>query len=176
MALTAQVGFLVHQIVALEPMLGRSLVGLSVATLTIAAIAGRFVLGAFATRLDMRRVTAGSVLSQAAALLAITQTSDPLALFAACTVFGLSAGNLLTLPALIIQREFDAPSFGMLVGLSWAVNQFAYSFGPGVMGVLRDVTGGYGAPLALCMALEIAAAAAVVIKNQQSGISKFGNA
>jgi MFS family permease len=170
MALTAQVGFLVHQIAALEPMLGRRYVGLSVATLTIAAIAGRFVLGAFATRLDMRRVTAGSVLSQAVALFAITQTSDPLVLFAACTVFGLSAGNLLTLPALIIQREFEAASFGMLVGLSWAVSQFTYSFGPGVMGVLRDLTGGYGAPLALCMVLEIAAAV-TVIRYQQSVIS-----
>ena len=58
-----------------------------------------------------------------------------MALFAACAVFGLSAGNLLTLPALIIQREFEAASFGMLVGLSWAVGQFTYSFGPGVMGV-----------------------------------------
>src|SRR6185503_6899278 len=152
MALTAQVGFLVHQIAALEPMLGRGRVGLSVAVLTIAAIAGRFILGALATRLDMRRVTAGSLLSQAAALFAITQTSDPVALFAACAVFGLSAGNLLTLPALIIQREFEAASFGMLVGLSWAVSQFTYSFGPGVMGVLRDLTGNYGAPLALCIA------------------------
>jgi MFS family permease len=172
MALTAQVGFLVHQIAALEPMLGRGRVGLSVAILTIAAIAGRFILGALATRLDMRRVTAGSVLSQAAALFAIAQTSDPVALFAACAMFGLSAGNLLTLPALIIQREFEAASFGMLVGLSWAVSQFTYSFGPGVMGVLRDLTGGYGAPLALCIALEIAAAAVVVsgVRSQESGI------
>ncbi len=47
-------------------------------------------------------------------------------------LFGLSAGNLLTLPSLIIQREFDAASFGMLVGLSWAISQFTYAFGPGV--------------------------------------------
>jgi cyanate permease len=82
----------------------------------------------------------------------------------------LSAGNLLTLPALIIQREFEAASFGMLVGLSWAVSQFTYSFGPGVMGVLRDLTGGYGAPLALCMVLEIAAAV-TVISDQESEVS-----
>jgi MFS family permease len=164
MALTAQVGFLIHQIALLEPMLGRAQVGLSVATLTVAAIIGRFVLGALAPRLDMRRFTAWSVLSQAAALLVITLTSDPAALFLACAVFGLSAGNLLTLPALIIQREFEAASFGMLVGLSWAICQFTYSFGPGVLGIVRDATGGYTAPLALCIALEVACAALIVLR------------
>ena len=65
-------------------------------------------------------------------------------------LFGLSAGNLLTLPALVIQREFEAASFGMLVGLSWAISQFTYAFGPGLIGVIRDVTGNYAAPLVLC--------------------------
>jgi MFS family permease len=164
MALTAQVGFLVHQIAFLEPMLGRAQAGLSVATLTLAAITGRFVLGALATTLDMRRVTAGSVLSQALALFVTTQTADPAMLFVACAVFGLSAGNLLTLPALIIQREFEAASFGMLVGLSWAISQFTYSFGPGVLGIVRDVTGGYGAPIAICVGLDVAAAALILIR------------
>ena len=56
-------------------------------------------------------------------------------LLIACAVFGLSAGNLVTLPSLVIQREFEAASFGMLVGLSWAITQFTYAFGPGLMGV-----------------------------------------
>ena len=79
-------------------------------------------------------------------------------------VFGLSAGNLLTLPSLVIQREFDAASFGMLVGLSWAISQFTYAFGPGLIGVIRDVTGGYAAPLVLCVALDIAAAALILLR------------
>jgi hypothetical protein len=41
------------------------------------------------------------------------------------------APYLLTLPALFIQREFDAASFGVLVALSWAISQFTYAFGPG---------------------------------------------
>jgi cyanate permease len=148
----------------LEPALGRPGAGLSVATLTVAAITGRFVLGAFATTLNMRRVTAWSVLSQAAALGVLMLTTDPIGLFFGCALFGLSAGNLLTLPALIIQREFEAAAFGMLIGLSWAVSQFTYAFGPGVLGVVRDLTGGYGAPLALCIALEIGAAVLVLTR------------
>ena len=111
--------------------MGRAQAAFSVAALTIMAILGRFGLGAFAGRLDMRRFAAWSVASQAVALLAIAATDNTAALFAACVLFGLSAGNLLTLPALIIQREFEAASFGMLVGLSWAISQFTYAFGPG---------------------------------------------
>jgi cyanate permease len=164
MALTAQVGFLVHQIAMLEPVLGRGRAGFAVATLTVAAITGRFVLGALATRLDMRRVTAWSVASQAVALIPLMLTNDPIMLFACCALFGLSAGNLLTLPALVIQREFAAGSFGMLVGLCWAISQFTYSFGPGLLGVVRDATGGYGTPLAICVALDFGAAALILLR------------
>jgi len=62
----------------------------------------------------------------------------------------------------VIQREFDAASFGMLVGLSTAIGQFTCVVGPGLLGLLRDATGGYGASLALCIALEIAAAAVIL--------------
>jgi MFS family permease len=164
LALTAQVGFLVHQIAILQPVMGRAQAGFSVAALTVMAIIGRFGLGAFADRLDMRRFTAWSVASQAAALLAMAATGNNVVLVLGCVVFGLSAGNLLTLPALIIQREFEAASFGMLIGLSWAINQFTYSFGPGLLGIIRDATGSYTAPLLLCAALDVVAAAMVMLR------------
>src|SRR6516165_10338010 len=109
LALMAQVGFFVHQIAFLEPAIGRTQAGLTVALLTAMAIVGRLALGASVLRLDLRRVTA---------LSAMTQTTNAAVLFVACAIFGLSAGNLVSLPALIIQREFEATSFGMLVGLS----------------------------------------------------------
>jgi cyanate permease len=164
LGLTAQVGFLVHQIAILQPTMGRAQAGLSVAALTIMAIAGRFGLGAFADRLDMRWFAAASMISQAAALLAMAATTSTAALMLACVLFGLSAGNLLTLPSLVIQREFDAASFGMLVGLSWAISQFTYAFGPGLLGVMRDWTGDYTAPLVTCAALDLAAAALILLR------------
>jgi MFS family permease len=164
MGLTAQVGFLVHQIAILQPTIGRAEAGFSVAALTVAAITGRFGLGAFAKRLDMRRFAAWSLASQAAALTLMAATNSSIALIVACVVFGLSAGNLLTLPSLVIQREFDEASFGMLVGLSWAISQFTYAFGPGLLGVVRDVTGGYAAPLGICIALELGAAVLVLLR------------
>jgi MFS family permease len=167
LALMAQVGFFVHQIAFLEPAIGRTQAGLTVALLTAMAIVGRLALGVSVLRLDLRRVTALSLISQAAALFAMTQTTNAAALFIACAIFGLSAGNLVSLPAMIIQREFEAASFGMVVGLSTAVGQFTYAFGPGLLGAVRDATGGYTAALALCMMLQLAAAGAIQMSRPQ---------
>jgi cyanate permease len=161
-ALMAQIGFIVHQIAFLEPAMGRALAGLAVGVMTVMAAVGRVILGLFIARWNARRATALSVASQAAALLAMTQTTDVALLFLACAVFGLTVGNLITLPAVVIQREFDAASFGLLVGLSTAIGQFTCVVGPGLLGLVRDLTGGYGASLALCMALELAAAAVIL--------------
>ena len=64
-------------------------------------------------------------------------------LIAACALFGFSVGNLITLPSLIVQREFDPRSFGVLVSLITAINQVTYAFGPGIIGLLRDASGSY---------------------------------
>ena len=167
LALMAQVGFLVHQIAFLEPVIGRTQAGLTVGVLTVMAIIGRLALGAATLRLDLRGVTALSLVSQAGALLAMTQTTNAAALFIACAIFGLSAGNLVSLPALIIQREFEATSFGMVVGLSTAIGQFTYAFGPGLLGAVRDATGGYTAAFALCMMLQITAAGTIRMSRPQ---------
>jgi MFS family permease len=164
MALMAQVGFLVHQISLLEPAIGRTGAGLAVAVLTVAAVIGRVALGASAARLDLRWVTALLLLGQAAALFAMMLTTNAIALFIACAVFGLSAGNVTSLPALIIQREFEAASFGLLIGLSTAVGQFTYAFGPSLVGIVRDATGGYPAALMLCAVLELVAAGVVLVR------------
>lgn len=164
MALMAQIGFFVHQIAFLEPAMGRTYAGLAIGVMAIVAIFGRVTLGAFNLRLDVRLFTAVSALSQAAALIAMTQTTNVVALFVACGVFGFSIGNLITLPALIIQREFEPASFGMLVSLSTAVGQFTCVFGPGLLGIVRDQSGSYNAALTLCIVLEVIAAALILVR------------
>jgi len=153
----------VHQVAFLEPTIGRAQAASAVAITTGMSILGRLALGTVIDRLNQRAVAAVSLAGQAAALLVMTQTKDVAALFAACAVFGVSVGNLVTLPALIIQQEFAATSFGMLVALSTAIGQFTYAFGPGLLGLVHDLTGGYAAALALCMALELAGAAIVLL-------------
>ena len=139
----AQVGFLVHQLALLAPKMGLQTASYAVAVTTIMAVLGRLIVGAVIDRLNQRVVSAVSFVSQALALLALINTENQTAIFVCCAVFGFSVGNLITFPSLIISREFGAKSFGLLVGLSVAINQVIYAFGPGVVGWLRDFSGSY---------------------------------
>jgi MFS family permease len=159
----AQVGFLVHQLAFLAPKMGLQTASYAVAVTTAMAVLGRLAVGAVIDRLNQRIVSAVSFVSQALALLALINTDSQAVMFLCCAVFGFSVGNLITLPSLIIFREFGATSFGLLVGLSVAINQVIYAFGPGVVGWLRDFSGAYTASFVLCIALQCLAAAIILI-------------
>lgn len=164
----AQVGFLVHQLALLQPKMGLQMASYAVAVTTTMAVLGRLVVGAVIDRLNQRIVSAVSFLSQALALLLLVNTGSIAAMFVACAVFGFSVGNLITFPSLIITREFGARSFGLLVGLSVAINQIIYAFGPGVVGWLRDFSGTYTVSLIVCMALQCLAAMIILIPTRRT--------
>jgi MFS family permease len=164
LALLAQVGFIVHQIALLEPAMGRALAAFAVAVTTTMAVIGRLCLGVVVDRLDPRVAAAVSIAAQAAALCALAWTAEPAILFAACVVFGFSIGNLITLPPLIIHREFDSADFGTVLGLSSSVCGIVNALGPGVVGFVRTASGDYTAALMLCVALQLVAAAMVLMR------------
>lgn len=166
LVLVAQVGFIVHQISFLDPVMGRERASIAVALMTVMAVAGRFAFGAVIDRLNQRKASAVSFASQAAALLIMLNTQNEAALFAASAVFGFSVGNVITLPSLIVQREFGTAQFGVLVSLVTAICQFTYAFGPGIIGLLRDAFGSYTVPFYVCIALELVAAALVLIRTK----------
>ncbi len=163
-SLLSQAAFLVHQIAFLEGSIGRANAGIAVAIMTAASICGRLTMGSFVDRLNLRIFSAISLVTQAAALIAMTQTASALPLFIFCAVYGLSVGNLITLPSLIVQREFPPAAFGMIVALSTAITQFTYAFGPGLIGVVRDASVSYTPAIALCVLLNLAAAGIVLIR------------
>ena len=166
--LLAQIGFIVHQIAMLEPKIGRASAGFAVSVMTFMAIVGRLGVGMVVDRFDPRLVTAASLVSQAAALLTVLQSDSVPIVLAACAVFGFSVGNLITLPPLIIQREFSAASFVVVMGLSNAISGIIGALGPVVVGVVRGWTGDYNAALALCIVLELVAAVIVVQRGRLS--------
>ena len=168
LALTAQVAFIVHQIAFMEPLAGRAQAALSVSVMTVMAVVGRLTLGLVVDRSDPRIVAAISLASQAVALFAMTRTTDAAALTIACAAYGFSVGNIITLPALIIQREFQSSTFGVVLGLSTAIGTFAGALGPGLIGLIRAATGDYGAALLLCATLEAAAGALVLARGART--------
>jgi MFS family permease len=166
LVLFAQVGFVVHLISFLDAVIGRAGATTAIALLTAMAVVGRLLFSTVIDRLNQRLASALSFASQALALLVIINFRNEVVLIAACAVFGFSVGNLITLPSLIVQREFDPRSFGVLVSLLTAITQITYAFGPGVIGALRDLSGSYTLPFYGCIVLELIAAMLVMFRGR----------
>lgn len=166
LVLFAQVGFIVHLISFLDPVIGRESAAVAVALLTAMAMTGRILFSTVIDRLNQRLASALSFLSQAVALAIVINSRNEMLLIAACALFGFSVGNLITLPSLIVQREFASSSFGVLISLSTAINQVTYAFGPGVIGLLRDLSGSYTLPFYGCIALEVIAAGLIMLRGR----------
>ena len=164
LVLFAQVGFIVHLIAFLDPVIGREHAAIAVALLTAMAMAGRVLFSFVIDRLNQRLASAISFASQAVALAIIINSRNDMVLIAACALFGFSVGNLITLPSLIVQREFDPRSFGVLISLITAINQVTYAFGPGIIGLLRDASGSYALPFYGCIGLELIAAVLIMAR------------
>jgi cyanate permease len=172
--LFAQVGFIVHLIAFLDPVIGRASAAFALALLAAMAVVGRVLFSTVIDQLNQRLASALSFLSQAVALVVLINFRVEWLLIAACALFGFSVGNLITLPSLIVQREFDARSFGVLVALQTAIAQVTYAFGPGVIGVLRDLSGSYTVPFYACIALELTAAVLIMIRGKRASLQGGG--
>ena len=171
LVLFAQVGFIVHLIAFLDSVIGRQRAAIAVALLTAMAVVGRVLFSFVIDRMNQRLASSLSFVSQSVALLIVINVHHDYALIAACALFGFSVGNLITLPALIVQREFDPRSFGVLVSLITAINQITYAFGPGVVGLLRDLSGSYTLPFYGCIAVELTAAVLIMIRGRHAKTS-----
>jgi cyanate permease len=162
LAIMVQVGFVVHQVSFLIPVLGREGAGVAVLLTALTAAASRVVVGFFIDRLDQRNVGALLLAAQATALLAMLKFTSPHVALLASAVFGSAVGIMITLPALIIQREYPPAAFSMLTALAFSIIQAGNAFGPSLVGLLRDATGNYAVPILVCMALEVSAIAIIL--------------
>lgn len=170
LAIAAQVGLIVHQVSFLLPHLGAEGASLAVGLTSLCAVIGRLGMGAVIDRVDQRRAAAlGMAVQVVGEVLMLSLPGVPAALYLGCVCFGLSVGNTITLPSVIIQREFPAASFGLLVGLATASGQLFYAFAPALMGAAHDLTGGYTVPLAGCAVLGAVGAVMLLSWRGQKG-------
>jgi MFS family permease len=158
LGITAQISIIIHQVSFLKPALGTEGAAGAVSLTSVCAVLGRLAVGSFVDRVNRRAVIAGNFLLQAASVVLMLSGPGPVLLYVACAMFGLGVGNTTSLPSVIVQAEFPRAAFGQIVSTIIAINQFTYSFGPGVLGWLRDEFGGYHAALAGCLVLQLAAA------------------
>jgi MFS family permease len=162
-ALMVQIGFLTHQVSLLLPAIGASATALCVTLAAVLAFCGRILLARFSDHVDVRLIACGVLVNAAISLsLGALFNDHTWAQIIAVLGFGLSAGNITTLPPLIVRREFGAASFGAIFGIAAMLMQLMSSLGPAFFGVLFDLSGGYQLPLALAAGLNFFAAAVIL--------------
>lgn len=162
LAMMVQVGFLSHHVPMVAPTLGDTGASIAVSSAAVSAFVGRVALARFADRIDLRVTTGGVLLLAAVSLAYMSLTSTGFGLLTASVLYGLTIGNLTTLSPLIARREFGAVSFGAVFGVIASAVAFATAFGPGLYGILRDMSGSYHAPLMIAAFVNLLAAGVIV--------------
>ncbi|MFA7506395.1 MAG: MFS transporter, partial [Burkholderiaceae bacterium] len=145
--LMGQVGFLTHQLALLEPRLGVQAAAWAIGVTTGAGVIGRTLFGALADRVDIRRMTGATFMVQVACLLVLAAEPAPVWIYLACGVYGLGLGNMITMPGVIAYQELPPRDVARAIGLVYGTLQVCYSFGPAILGLIRDATGSYSPAL-----------------------------
>lgn len=158
LGVAVQVGVIAHLVSVLEPRMGRADAGSAVALVSVSAFVGRFAFSFVIDRLAPRSATSILLFVQAVSLGALSITESPALIYIACIGFGIGVGNLITLPAIVIQRECEAAHFSLVSGLVTATMGFAWALTPVMIGLLRDVSGDYRDPLLIVCAMDVMAA------------------
>jgi MFS family permease len=159
----AQVGIIAHLVTRLVPVVGAIHAAAAVSVATAAAVIGRVVLGMLVGNADRRMIAAANFAMQACGVTLLAVGSTAVILTAGCILFGLGIGSLLSLPPLIAQTEFPQSDVPRVVALVTAVNQAVFAFAPVILGLLREVTGGYATPFLIAATIQIAAGGVVIL-------------
>jgi MFS family permease len=163
LALFAQVGVLSHLLSRLSPEMGTSGGAGAVSLTMISAVVGRMLLAGFIGERDRRRAAAANFVAQSVGVGLLCIGSGAPALLIGCVLFGLGIGNAVTLPALIVQREFRSADVGTVVALIVGINQAVFALAPAVLGALREMSASYLLSFGVAAAVQVIAAAIVVV-------------
>jgi MFS family permease len=162
LGLTAQVGFLTHQVAYLSAAIGTVAAGWAVSLTTSSAVVGRILTGLFVDKIDRRATASGNFCIQILGIGLLVSYASTATLYLGCVLFGIGVGNMISLPGLIVQQEFPKHHFSRVVSLIIAINQFSFAFGPGLLGYLHRAEGNYITALVACALMQSAAAIIVV--------------
>lgn len=163
LALFAQVGVLSHLLSRLSPVMGASGAAIAVSVTTIAALAGRMLLAWLIGDNDRRYAACANFLVQIIGVGLLCLSDAPPVLLLGCVIFGLGVGNVVSIPALIAQREFRAADVGTVVALVVAISQAVFALAPAILGAVHDVASNYTASFAIAAAIQFAAAGVVLL-------------
>jgi len=162
----AQIGLVTHLVERLAPILGATGAATAVSAAALCAVPGRLLLGRLLGSADRRLAAAGNFAMQACGVALLALTSGMPILLIGCALFGLGIGNLVLLPPIIAQAEFEPADVPRVVALVTAINQAVFAFAPFAFGVLHDLTGSYAVAFSAAAVFQLAAGAIVLAGRQ----------
>jgi MFS family permease len=162
--LTAQTGFVIHQISFLETRVGsRSTAALALSVTAFGSIVARLAVGTFADRIDKKGLTIALFVVQALAVFGVVATGNVPLTYVLTLVFGFTIGNVYMMMSLLVGEVFGTVSFGAVFGLVSLVGQTGSGLGPFAVGWLEDATGGYTTPFVVSAGATLVAALAIAV-------------
>lgn len=169
LTLMGQIGFLVHEVSFLNPLLGAAGAALAVSLTTAGSLAGRVILGGVGDRITTRTAAVACIAIQGVAVaLAASSPHAPMLLFA-CALFGLTTGNTIALQPLMMAERFGLHAYGAIYGPAYLVTQLGSASGPLLVGILADRLGGYAVPFGATACAAGAAALLLLVGPAHSG-------
>lgn len=167
-AFMVQVGFLTHHLAFLAPTLGDGGASAVVSATAVMAFLGRIALARYVDGFSPRLIAGGVFSVGALALATLAFATTPALLVIGSLAYGLTVGNVTTLPSIIVRREFGANSFGAVYGLAAMPIGLCTAIGPSFYGALFDASGGYAMPMIMAAVLNTGAAV-IILFGRRSG-------
>jgi predicted MFS family arabinose efflux permease len=161
--LFAQIGLISHLIARLAPDVGVTFAGLLVSLATVCAVIGRTLAGWMIGDHDRRIAAAANFGVQIVGVLLLIVGGGWIMLALGCGLFGLGIDNLVSLPPLIVQKEFNREDVVTVVSLIVAINQAVFAFAPAIVGAIHDASSGYALPFGIVAGAQFLAAIIVLL-------------
>lgn len=158
LVMAAQVGGIAHQFGVLIERVTATQATYGIAILPAASVVGRLVGGMILDRISTLRFALVMMALQATSLFIVGSSTSVVTLFLALGLFGVSVGNLLMLPPLIIAEVYGLANYSQIYSWSNLITMLGVAGGPVLMGILFSVSGAYHVPYIIAAALGLSAA------------------
>ena len=149
LVMIAQAGFLIHQVLFLQPRFGLVHAATVVTVTGVMGVLGRLAFVLIGNRWPPRRLAAGVFLIQAVGLLLSALGDTQPLLVAGSALFGLTMGVSISLQPVITADCFGQRSFGRIYGPVYLAIQQGSAVGPLLIGLLVEMADSYRPALLL---------------------------
>jgi MFS family permease len=143
LGMIAQSGFLVHQVMFLQPTFGLLGAAMVVTVTTITGTIGRASFALLGNHWRPRHVAISVFMLQAAAFLLLATGNTPWSLIAGSAVFGFTMGIVVILQPLTTAECFGQRTFGRIYGPIYLGIRLGSALGPLLCGVISIAMGSY---------------------------------